>query len=366
MIHNSEKNDLIIDYSKVIGYPCLLKITPWEKGITWTSIAGQERVIQKNYLDETGLTLHQTYNDNKENNWLRAIPKDLLGKLLDYEKKYFFPVYPLLCLLSNHQSAIDLFKRNHLLMAILMYSAKVNNWNEEYVVNLLNGKRIDLINACGLPRRESTLKTLDKIRGVSLTPLEYLTIKNVLSLPNADLINNFRYVDIKLIYLIEEHNDLLTKSLMQSYHKEWSVFQFKKIYFDTTIMLGRAANPQLIKCLTISALEKIHERWTIKRDKKVYFPQPPIKGSKYIIPITNSHELIDEGRAQHHCVAGYKDEIVNGRSYIYKVLEPERGTLQVLILANNKYARAQFKLSCHQSPSKETIRIIDQWINGND
>ncbi|MCK5726853.1 MAG: PcfJ domain-containing protein [Thiotrichaceae bacterium] len=394
MIHYSDENDLIIDYSKIIGYPCLLTVTSWEKGITWKSVAGEERVFQKNYLDETGVALHQTYNGNKQNKWLNTIPKDLLSMLLDYEKNYFYSAYPLLYLLSHHQNAIDLFKSSQVLMAILMYSAEKNNWNEEYVVNLLNGKRVDIIDACGLPRRKSTLKTLNKIEGIYLSPLEYNAIKIVLSLPNAHLINHLNSIDIGLIYLIANHNEFIASSLISRYHKEWLDIGFRYMYIDTKRMLGRAGSRHLKKCATLDELKKIHKKCIIKlneenkkkREKikkemherhernkknneinkknngKVYFSQPPVKGNKYIIPITNSHDLMDEGIDQRHCVASYQDEIVNGKSYIYKVLEPERATLQILILGNNKYRRAQLKLSCNQSPSKETVQMVEQWM----
>ena len=367
MIYYSKANNLIIDYSKVLGYDCLLTLTSWEKGISWESFSDGERFFQKDYLDDPGITLHQIYDSHKANNWLRTIPEYLINKLLAYEKCYQLPIYPLLYLLSRYKCSIDLFKSNQNLMAIIMYSAKTKNWNEEYVTNLLNRKRIDILNACGFPRKKSIIKTLNNLRVSTLTYQKYCTMKTVLLLPNIHLINHLNYIDINLLELIEKNTELLSSPIIRGYHKEWPIAQFKRLYIDTNRMLGPEGYQRLLNCRTIDEIEKLHEKCIIKINKEkkkklIVFPSPPIQGNKDIIPLTNSYELINEGIIQHHCVVSYQNDIICGNSYIYKVLEPERATLEVTILANAKFQIAQLRLSCNQSPSKETIQKVDKWI----
>ncbi|MCC5828110.1 MAG: hypothetical protein JJU36_01560, partial [Phycisphaeraceae bacterium] len=59
------------------------------------------------------------------------------------------------------------------------------------------------------------------------------------------------------------------------------------------------------------------------------FPPPPIAGTPLIEPITGSHDLVEEGRTQHNCVASFaRDVAVRNRTYIYRTLPPlERCTL---------------------------------------
>ena len=368
MIYTSEENHRIIDYSNIIGYSCLIKVTPWEKGITWESLANGERIFQESYLDELGIAFHQAYHNKQSNNWLKTIPKDFISKLLDYEKNYRLSVYSLLYLLSRYQSAADLFKNNQKLMAIFMYSAKLNNWDEKHVASLLNKKRIDILSACGFSGTKSALKTLNKLEAFSLSYTKYLTVKNVLSLPNIHLINHLNYIDIYLLQFIENHNDVLSSSIIKSYCKQSPISRLKDLYIHTHRMLGEQGNRQLMECRTIDELEAVYYRCIFsknkeKRSKKVIFPLPPLQGNENIIPITNSHELQDEGQDQCHCVASYKSFIVRGEIYIYKVLKPERTTLSVKISANGTCKIDQIRLSHNKIPATKTIKVIDTWIN---
>ncbi|MCK5854217.1 MAG: PcfJ domain-containing protein, partial [Sulfurovaceae bacterium] len=61
------------------------------------------------------------------------------------------------------------------------------------------------------------------------------------------------------------------------------------------------------------------------------------------------------------CVASYHHDIVARRSYIYKVIEPERATLEIRIQSSGHHL-GQVKLACNKMPSKETLDSISTWI----
>ncbi|QAZ67278.1 PcfJ domain-containing protein [Solidesulfovibrio carbinolicus] len=92
------------------------------------------------------------------------------------------------------------------------------------------------------------------------------------------------------------------------------------------------------------------------------FPCPPLSGDLDIQPITSVGELLDEGSSMHHCVASYMDMIFSGTCYIYKVLSPERATLEIKILPDGKCRINQLKLACNAKPSVETAARVRFWM----
>ncbi|MEL7638072.1 MAG: PcfJ domain-containing protein [Solidesulfovibrio sp.] len=93
------------------------------------------------------------------------------------------------------------------------------------------------------------------------------------------------------------------------------------------------------------------------------FPLAPLPGDQVIQPITNVSDLLDEGTAMHHCVASYIDLIFEGKSFIYKVLAPERATLQIVRLPDGKLRVGQLKLACNAETSQETVNQVSNWFN---
>jgi hypothetical protein len=94
----------------------------------------------------------------------------------------------------------------------------------------------------------------------------------------------------------------------------------------------------------------------------VLFPPPPVEGTETIVPITNARELVEEGRAQHNCVASYVERVaVRRQVYIYRVLWPERCTLS-LRRCGNTWVLSELKRACNERPSEVTRRVIEKWL----
>ena len=91
------------------------------------------------------------------------------------------------------------------------------------------------------------------------------------------------------------------------------------------------------------------------------FPEPFIKGNKNIVHIKNYNNLCAEGRVMEHCVASYEKDIIQGYSCIYKVLSPQRATLE-LVKENDTFLIKQLKLKSNTTPSNSTYNYIDKWL----
>ena len=63
-----------------------------------------------------------------------------------------------------------------------------------------------------------------------------------------------------------------------------------------------------------------------------------------------------------HCVASYHDEIMSGESCIYKVLYPQRATLELTRDDNGHLKINQLRLPRNKSPSKKSMTFIQKWF----
>ena len=91
------------------------------------------------------------------------------------------------------------------------------------------------------------------------------------------------------------------------------------------------------------------------------FPEPLIPGNENIIYLADAEALFKEGLAMSHCVHGAAAHAAMGWSNFYKVLWPERATLEIAGVPG--WARLeQMKLEYNREPAQATFDYIKQWI----
>lgn len=91
------------------------------------------------------------------------------------------------------------------------------------------------------------------------------------------------------------------------------------------------------------------------------FPEPPLPDSSAIKAIRTVADLVEEGFEQRHCVASYADAVCRGDSYIYKLLYPERATLE-LRKRNGRLSLGEFKGPCNRRPGADAFRVVRDWL----
>ncbi|MBF0471131.1 MAG: PcfJ domain-containing protein [Gammaproteobacteria bacterium] len=96
--------------------------------------------------------------------------------------------------------------------------------------------------------------------------------------------------------------------------------------------------------------------------KKLIFPIPPILGNQQIEPITTGYELLREGETMNHCVASYESKVMEGTSYIYRINEPERATLELGLDRSHPYI-SQIRGKFNATVQQATVDSIETWIN---
>jgi hypothetical protein len=137
---------------------------------------------------------------------------------------------------------------------------------------------------------------------------------------------------------------------------------------------GADAEGMLKACRDPHELTALHDRLLkqlLDSDPKRYyrafpgrltrFRRPPIAGSATIVPLRSSEELRLEGQEMHHCCGAYVALVRRGISYLYKVLEPERATLE-LFTGDREPLIAQLALRQNREPSEATWRAVRAWL----
>ena len=130
---------------------------------------------------------------------------------------------------------------------------------------------------------------------------------------------------------------------------------------DAAVALGR--------CRDFSAIRRLHDRWMDRLNRhsaqlvtgETHFPAPPVEANGKIFPIETLEDLRAEGRLMHHCVAVYEGAVAQGESYIYRMIAPERATIE-LKLTGHTAQLCQVTLAYNERPSAVTIKAVERWL----
>jgi len=93
------------------------------------------------------------------------------------------------------------------------------------------------------------------------------------------------------------------------------------------------------------------------------FPDPPLRGIPgRIEPIRSADELREEGRTQDNCVASYAGRVVERRTFIYRVLGPQRSTLSIVPDPSGGWQIGELEVSGNRGAAPTTVRSVEQWL----
>ncbi len=95
-----------------------------------------------------------------------------------------------------------------------------------------------------------------------------------------------------------------------------------------------------------------------------HLPPPPFPGTRSIVPLTTLDDLIREGNEQRNCVAVYAYGVAAGRTYIYRVESPVRGTLAIRKTGSG-WQPDEFRLACNAPvPADVYWAVVRQLLHG--
>ncbi|MDX2469247.1 MAG: hypothetical protein QNL04_01585, partial [SAR324 cluster bacterium] len=91
------------------------------------------------------------------------------------------------------------------------------------------------------------------------------------------------------------------------------------------------------------------------------FPNPPLPRFQGIEPIISPRGLVLEGINMKHCIGSYIEDVFFGSAYIYRLLSPERVTIEILP-SETGWKLGQVFSKANGTPKDGTMEIVSEWV----
>lgn len=358
-----------------------LKYAPWEDGLMIERYNGEVWELENRDPNLLLITPeHEADPCLPVHAFIESIPADIRAAAVCFDHLQS----KVLQLLAKNAAALDLLRDIPMLLWLVADWAQAPDVSNTDVKALLKNKRaLILSKILGRQCSQIDIRFLKKIKIVPsvFTNRHFNFIKHYIFSDRAADFQHWRDVPYDALVILKNHQELVSCRFVRHmadmyYTAMGAIVRNRKdtiTLISDTLLTGAnlgVANPMGVinRCESLADLQALHNKWVRKFNVRKMiircqtpFPAPPIPGNLKIQPIRNEGELINEGKLMHHCVGGYGSKIHNGTCYIYRVLKPERATLE--ILGSGKSVRiGQLNLACNQVPLEETLLEVARWI----
>ena len=369
-IHTDEQWHLHFSISSPIS--CTFRFSPWSAGLHY------ERLEDGSWEAETLdcgfplLGLAQSHADNPD---VLAFIEQIPLPVRERTAPFHFAQTTLLRWLATNPYAAELFETAPLLLWLLIGRQQTVDWPDSHVEQLLRGSRIHILSAVAGTGQKSALKWLARLEIGKGEGSDLAIIINAL---RGELYRcrwaREPHVPLHWIAGATRHMEIADTPAYHRYCTDNPTEGPRFIrdlssharFFDDALNVARVvgivdAEIALNRCTDFSAVRRLHDRWTDRLNQcqalvvegKQHFPPPPFEGTEAIHPITTREDLQAEGKLMHHCVSIYDMRIEKGECYIYRILEPERATIE-LRFRGQQVRLGQVCLAYNARPAQET------------
>ena len=345
----------------------MVTVAPWNRGLGGIAIDEDE---------QTDITLREVgdwvfgLTDPAVLTWKKSFPIDVLialeampshkARLAEYASK------------SN--PVRDLLLSNPILLWGLCEYGFLNDITLDEIEALTRVKQRDLAMYLKLEGTQQQVRLLKRMSGVSRTKDELRSYMRLLK--HQAVCNYLSHAPGELgaeLQLLTKHPWLAScpaRALIPllSNREHWITFRdILRMTDDIT---------ELQQCTTTNALNRLHDRLVVElnqwrrreliRDEggqPVPLPEPPLPATDTIIPITSQAELIEEGQEMHHCIASHLKSVVDGKFAVYRMMAPERLTIEVLVMGGGQLVLREVRGKCNRLPSDASNAIIEAWFS---
>lgn len=396
---------LYIDFRKSCG--TCLRISAWSKGL---SLSRWNDVMQAWCPEEgdPGIPIPMENRKTLYGDALEMFFREIPVEIKDIVRSFKWRQFILLKMILQCPEMLELMQSNPMLAWLLADAAAEKEIPLSEARLWVLRKRKEILQfVCG-NASESVVKVLSRIRfdenrfDPDISNLEelrnreagshssFIALKELIS--NDHLMHDLRTV--KLIPVtnvpdLNERPDLALWILVNNIRSSGPYYALAhderesviRGFWQDTLRMGenlciKNRVSMMKNCRSLESLNKLHDRWarvltverktaTLRNFREAHgtntFPPPPLQGCAEIVPIVTIDELFAEGQEMHNCVASYAERIMNGKCWIFKVLHPERATLE-LAAENNVLLLRQLKTVCNGKPAEHTQMFVEKWI----
>jgi hypothetical protein len=321
--------------------------------------------------------IHDHYKINARHP-LSIFQKLLLdSRLTGISAYYHLQITLLNCILKNYY-AEQIYRDNPVLLWMI-----IDHFESSNLSTTLEKRRTDLLSEiCGFSEKKH-IKYIKKLRPTSGHRSEIDVVKR--SLAHNKIISEFihwKVVPIQAVAIALQNPILIGSKILRvlessapdKIHATAKAVSSATITFIECIRIGQAIgfkSPEsiLANIPNTNRLSEIHDRWTqILNRQSRYLTQDenlpfcPLRNSKNILHISTVNELIREGKEMEHCVGSYIEKSKTQSCYIFRILTPERATLEIS-KGKNEFRVAQIKGWRNMSISDKTVASVKTWLD---
>jgi hypothetical protein len=376
---------LYIDFRKL--FATCLRITAWNKGL---SVDRWNEVLQNWQTEEWDPGIPVPFlpyvQDFPLEQFFSEIPKEVIRAISPFKWRQFV----LLRMLRHCPETLELLQSNPALAWFCADAIAKSEVPAHKAREIIMSKRRDICAFAGLPATEAMVKTLsrikskeytqkifDDLRKIFLQNEKMLKLRSIPYIPGEEIHNLLNHFDYTYWLLSTRDYTGMTiwENLTMDNEKEVYHLWTDSKKYAKSLQIARPEN-HLRKCKSIGDLRDLHNMWLnmynkINLTKRIVqffigygtysFPPPPLPGDADIVPITTIKDLQDEGAIMHNCVGSYTEKIQTGECFIYRVLRPQRATLEISDTGDMHHI-CQLKLAHNGEPAAETWTKVRYWF----
>jgi hypothetical protein len=242
---------------------------------------------------------------------------------------------------------------------------------------LVARKRRHICEKLGFPAEQRCVNVLQKVACAACSVPWLLSLRERLQEPSlAQSIAHLPTLNVPVLSLLLSNklSHLATMSLLLeltelgSGHAGASVCE--AAIRDTLMMAEQLGEAHLLRPFrSTDHVVKVHDqlaqrlnRQGLRLDRE--FPRPPVAGTDAIVPLTTLKMLYGEGAEQHNCAVSRAGLVTGGHAYVYRVLSPERATLE-LVRSGRKWRLNEIKAGRNGEVRTDTILAVSEWLAGS-
>lgn len=312
--------------------------------------------------------------------FIRQIPENVRREAVGFD----YLQVKLLQVCAQSREGLELFMDIPLLAWLIADFLHKNHLPGDYGKLMVRKKRRDILKEILGKGSNADVQMLKKIQTQHqmLNTYSLAALRSALGNDNNRLFRHYSAIPLQLL-LIHQHAPFFTKTRLafglaaRQYPRFRDLIketdQVMRLWRDVSRMadmlpmnLAKALNKcdsrESLKTLHDQMVDIVNSRKNSVFDATILFPKAPLKGNETILQITNLADLKEEGREMRHCVASYVNSILRGNSCIFKVLAPERATLEIKTILR-EIRIGEFKCACNRTPSDETYQFVAGWID---
>jgi len=165
------------------------------------------------------------------------------------------------------------------------------------------------------------------------------------------------------------YNTKLLREISESRREDYYPFTSQMI--DEISYMFRLARPKTSVPVfsSVARVQQCHDevavdflRVSSTKLKYCKIPRPPLRGTEAIVPLTTIPQLRKEGHDQRNCVGSYARRVSQRRTYIYKVLAPERATLAIVMTSGGTWRIGELRCAGNADVKARTRGAVQAWL----